>query len=287
MTDVDYPQVPDTQVGFVVPVIGDYSLMARALGNSIKHFHPGSRLTVATVGAPTTDIEQLVSEGPYDDLVSYEPLDIDDGGYSPAIWTKLQAIGSDLAPVLAIMDADLLMYGRLDRQFQEYFASGLKYASILDGNPTLDRNFTSTVPHVPTLADIPALCACLLLVRPSQTLSTDLIKLAQELDGQSHWPEQAILSLYAALNGGWHDLGKRAVLQSRDREVLGEWPPSVPLVHVGSPRPRAFGASPQRWDEPTYAEANAEFTRLWGARFPEERLSHDFEQRQADQWPDR
>ena len=285
MNEGYYPPIPDSEIGFVVPVL-DYSRMARALGNSIKHFHPGSRLVVTTVGVPTVELERLVSDGPYDDLVSYEPVEIDHGGYSPAIWTKIQAIGLDLAPILAIMDADLMMYGRLDQQFGEYNASGRIYASILDGNPTLDRNFISSVPQLRALNTVPALCACLLLVRPNQTLSDALIELARQLEGQSRWPDQAILGLYAALHGGWHDLGKRAVIQCRDREILGEWPPRVPLVHVGSPRPRAFGASPRRWDEPTYIQANAEFTRLWGARFPEERLSSDLEHRLKQRWLD-
>lgn len=274
----------DRRICFVVPVSGAYVRMARALGNSVRHFHPGSHVVVATSGPSSSDpITALISDGPFDELISFPVMDVKDEGYSSVIWTKLQVIGRELAEFLVILDADLMMYDRIDSLVREFEESGQLLAATLDDDPFLGAAFKRDGHRRRSATGVRALSACLIIVRPSSTVAESVLALAREMDGETRWPEQAVLSAFAAENGGWCELGRRSVIQCRDEAVLRD-PLDAVFLHVGSPRPEVFGASPRRWGEPSFAEAERAFLERWGAPFPAAKLSRDFELRVSDVW---
>ncbi len=275
--------VRDRRLCFVVPVSGEYARMARALGNSVRYFHPHSRLVAVTTGTPPVEISVLAESGPFDEVVAFEDAGIGDEGYSAVIWTKLQVMSSPLGEILVILDADMLMYRRVDALVEQFERSGKLLAATLDDDPILASAFKTRDLAVMSRYDVPALCACLIIVRPSSSVSALALAKAREINGRTRWPEQAALSAFAAEYGGWCELDHGAVIQSRDREVLNA-PRGTVFIHVGSPRPETFGASPLRWDEMTLSELARDFRERWGQPFPVAKLCSDFEMRLNNDW---
>lgn len=273
----------EAEVCFAIPVAGQYYRMARALGNSVRHFHPRSKLVAMTVPGPGSEITALVDDGPFEELLIFDETRLSDEGYSPVIWTKLQVIGLDLAKVLVILDADLIMYRRVDALIDQFLMSGKRIAATLDDDPSLATALKRPGVLGNDVADVPALSGCLVMTRPDPAVSEHLLDLARVLNGESYWPEQAVFSWFASQHGGWVDLGIGAVVQCWDEGVLKN-PVEAVFVHVGAPRPATFGASPRRWGEPGLIDAVDRFLERWGRPFPAERLSADFTQRVSDEW---
>lgn len=266
------------ELTFVIPFLANYAKMATALGRTVKHFHPDAELVALTTAPADETVRRVVRTAGFDDLVEYPPLDIDDGGYTSVIWTKLQAFSLDTDRTVLCLDADLMMYGPVDGLVEEYRRSGRQFASVLDPNPTLGLSFRQFDAELAPLASAPAPCGCFLIFDPDPALGTDLLATARRLNGRTHFAEQSALGYHAANHDGWLDLGERAVVQCRSPAVLTV-PLPAPFLHVGAPRPAAFEANPVRWGELPYAEECELFAEATGVPFPEARLVADLEAR--------
>ena len=190
---------------FAVPFLDNYSRMAQALANSIRYFHPNGEILAMTT-APAGPQVREVSRLHYDDLVEYEDLGFAHAGYTPVVWTRLHLWNLPTTNTVVCLDADIQMYRPLpDSVVREYRSSRKVFGSILDGMPLLEQQFCSGYEAIGRWNSAPAACVAYLILQPNPSVGGDLIELTMAHEGFVVCPEQAILNLYAAQNGGWLD----------------------------------------------------------------------------------
>lgn len=262
---------------FTIPFLDNYSRMAQALAHSIRCFHPGSDVVALTTAPAGRRVREVVRRC-FDDLVEFDDPGFHSAGYTAVVWTRLHLWDLPTANPVVCLDADMQMYRAVpDDLVRAWQASGRVFGSFLDGMPRLRQHFVAGYEPVTAWADAPAACVAFLILQPRPGVTNRLVGLAHTHHRHVVCPEQAILNLYAAMNGGWLDHAE-TVTQSWSPEVLHD-PPRSPFVHFGSPRPAFFGPSPLRQGDVEYAIALRRFERLTGQCFPVDRFQREFEAR--------
>ena len=267
-----------TQLTFSIPFSSDYSRMAQALANSIRRFHPGNDI-VALTTAPAGRRVAEVARRSFDDLIELEDPGFDAAGYTAVVWTRLHLWDLPTSNPVVCLDADMQMYRAVpDGIVTAWQSSGRVFGSFLDGMSRLEQQFVPDYQPVAAFSRAPAACVAFLILQPRAGVTGKLMDLASTHHGHVICPEQAILNLYAAMNGGWLDQSAYTVTQSWSPSVLHN-PPLTPFVHFGSPRPKFFGPSPLRRGDVEYAIALERFERQTGQGYPIDRFRVEFEAR--------
>lgn len=270
-----------------------YASMAEAVINALNHYQRQPSIIVFTDDLHAPPLRRLAQLHPNMDLIPFEPAGHHYGEWHPLIWAKLEAFRLGTDECVMFLDADMIIYGELDRFETALLASGKAVGASRDFAP-FAKQFNSGFDFRQfffrhyfdddAYLTAPAFNAGALLFKPDLTVYRELARLSARHHRVTFYPEQAILNLFCLMNDAWLELPDLSIMPFSPR--VAEPVKSFGMIHFFTPRPEFMGATVIREGEPTLEEMMSWFQSRHGTPYPLGRIECEYRTRLRNTFAD-
>ena len=260
-----------------------YGRMASAVIHALNFFHRDPYIVVFAHDPANLHIKTLSERYRNIEVARCPHPQFHFGQWHPLIWAKLEAFRLETKESVMFLDADMIVYRELSVFEKAFEESGRCVGASSDFAPFV-KQFNSGFDFYQHFFDEPfqdltylrqpAFNAGAIVLRPDRVVYRDIMRLAHRFHEITFYPEQAILNLYAYLNGGWCRLDDLSIMPFSSRVLAPK--PDYGMLHFFTPRPDFMLQSVIRDGEPTLSDMMSRFASKHGREYPLGRIESDF-----------